>query len=55
MQSAAKEYLANIKNNIQKTKKQIAEQLPTHQDIPLCAFWLILFLINISKDNLLLL
>lgn len=31
----ADECIANIKNSIQNTKKQIMEQLPTHKDIPL--------------------
>lgn len=31
----ASECIANIKNSIQNTKKQIMEQLPTHEDIPL--------------------
>lgn len=31
----ANECIANIRNSIHNTKAQIAEQLPTHQDIPL--------------------
>lgn len=34
-ESFAKECIDNIKNSIQHTKKQIAEQLPTHKDISL--------------------
>ena len=34
-ESFAKECIDNIKNSIQHTKKQIAEQLPTHKNIPL--------------------
>lgn len=33
---SAKECIANIKSSIQNTKMQIAEQLPTHKNIPLC-------------------
>lgn len=32
---SANECIANIKNSIQNTKMQIAEQLPSHKDIPL--------------------
>lgn len=34
-ENSANECIANIKNSIQNTKMQIAEQLPTHKDIPL--------------------
>ena len=34
-ESSANECIANIKNSIQSTKMQIAEQLPLHKDIPL--------------------
>ena len=34
-ENSANECIANIKNSIQNTKMQIAEQLPTHNDIPL--------------------